>query len=477
MPRSKTQTRSASTKSTTLSAASWTSWPRGAKLRLLARLLAEKWRQQARPEQLPPDGGWRVWYLRGGRGAGKTRTGAETLAGWILADLDAGPLDGNWAVVAPTYGDARDTCVEGPSGLINALGGRGGPFVQDWNRSMGELKLWNGAIVYADGADDGAYRIQGKNLRAAWCDEVGLWRRWDEAWNESLQFAVRLAPGRIVATGTPKQGNKLVRELVSDPAVPVSSMRTLDNAGNLDQGAIDYLLGKYAGTRLGRQELDGELLDDVPGALWTHSLLEQQRVTVAPLDLLRVVVGVDPKVSKDENANEAGIIVAAVDDTNRHGWVLADYSVDGGPEKWGRAVVSAYHNPAWKADRVVAETNQGGDLVRHLIHTIDKSVAYKAVHASRGKQARAEPVAALYEQGRVHHVGPFPQLEDEMTTWTPSPGVPSPNRMDALVWALTDLMVGPGEMKVFDRRAYSEPVVRRGDLVLRGERYVDKERR
>lgn len=182
-------------------------------------------------------------------------------------------------------------------------------------------------------------------------------------------------------------------------------------------------------------------------------------------------------MSRDENANEAGIIVAALDEQNRHGWVLADYSVDGGPEKWGRAVVSAYHNPAWRADRVVAETNQGGDLVRHLIHTIDKSVAYKAVHASRGKQARAEPVAALYEQGRVHHVGPFPQLEDEMTTWTPQPGVPSPNRMDALVWALTDLMVGPGEMKVFDRRGYTEPVVRRGDLVLRGEKYVDRDRR
>jgi phage terminase large subunit-like protein len=247
--------------STVLSEQSWTSWPRSAKLKLLVALREERWRQNARPEQVAPLGDWRTWYLQGGRGAGKTRTGAETLAGWIHAYPP-----GDWAIVAPTYGAARDVCVEGrDSGLLAALSGLLEP--GGWNRSMGSLELRSGAKVYVDGADDGALRIQGKNLCGVWADEVGLWKDWETAWHYSIAHAVRFEPGRIIATGTPKMGHGLVRLLIEDPKVPVSRMRTIDNIEHLSDVSVKQLMEMYAGTRIGRQELEGEWFAELEGDL------------------------------------------------------------------------------------------------------------------------------------------------------------------------------------------------------------------
>lgn len=250
------------THSTAASPPSWTTWPRSEKLALLAQARQRLWRQQARPEQLPPDGDWRTWYLRGGRGAGKTRTGSETLAGWIW---NSEP--GEWAIVAPTYGDAKNVCVEGASGIIKALGGEGGG-VERWNRSEGIIHVANGSKIFLDGGDDGALRIQGRNLRGLWADEVGLWVQWDRAWNESIAYAVRLAPARIVATGTPKVGHPLIGQLLNAPVGVVHThMRTVDNADNLDAAAVAALVEQYGGSTLGRQELEGEYIDALEGTI------------------------------------------------------------------------------------------------------------------------------------------------------------------------------------------------------------------
>lgn len=232
-------------------------WPVNDKIKLLGSLRSELWRELARPEQREPEEQYRAWYLMGGRGSGKSRTGAETFCSWINEFPS-----GEWAIVAPTFADARDTCVESASsGILTILG----PSVSNWNRSLGELLLVDGTKIYLDGADDGALRIQGKNLRGAWCDEIGLWNQWDRAWNESLAFAVRHEPSKIVATGTPKMGHGLVKILVEDDKVPKSRMRTSDNLLNLNPGAVRELYTKYGGTRLGEQELEGEWLEAIEG--------------------------------------------------------------------------------------------------------------------------------------------------------------------------------------------------------------------
>lgn len=424
------------------------------------QILRKLWTDQLRrPEQQPPDGeGW-TWYIRGGRGSGKTRAGAEALAELIIHSIEAGDRDdtGDWAVVAPTFGDARDVCIEGPSGLRPALAGwTDGTWDKAWNRSQGQLRLVNGATVFADGADDGAPRIQGKNLRGCWADEVGLWRRWEQAWDESLAFAVRLAPGSIVATGTPKAGHGLVRRLMfGDPEAGIpaadhhSHMRMVDNIANLSPHMVARLTSRYEGTTLGRQELEGEVLSEVEGALWTSTLIGRNRLSwpdsidhdgrMAWARLRRVIVGVDPP----GGATEAGIVVAASTShcpcggpRQPHAVVLDDLSGKGSPDEWGRAVVDGYQR--WRADRVVGEVNYGGDMVEKVVRSVDRSVSFKPVRATRGKAVRAEPIVALYEQGRVHHLEVFGDLESELTTWRPEDSW-SPNRLDALVWALTEL--------------------------------------
>lgn len=406
---------------------------------LQAILAGMPWRYQARAEQLPPDDEWRTWYVRGGRGSGKTWTGSNTIAEMPLK------WPGDYGVVAPTFSDMRDKCMEGPSGLLAAYDTtatqvrRGtSPIVESWNRSMGEMRLRNGSVFHGDGADDGAPTIQGYNLRGLWADEVGLWRKWQPAWEESIRFAVRLYPARIIATGTPKRGHPLVKSLMADATVRKTLLKTSDNALNLDAHLLAELYAKYAGSTLGRQELEGEILEDVPGALWRRMLIEYLRVPLVPPALKRIVVAIDPSATSSEGADEAGVTVQGID-AMEHGYVLEDLSLRGSPHQWASAAIGAYHR--WKADRLVAEVNNGGEMVEHVIHSIDPTVAYKAVHASRGKQTRAEPIATLYEQGRVHHVGTFDLLEDQMCGWLP--GEKSPDRMDAMVWGLTELMVTP----------------------------------
>jgi phage terminase large subunit-like protein len=413
------------------------------KKRALAPDDVKAWHRLARPEQTPPEGDWATWYIRGGRGGGKTWTGSHTLAETALTH------PGDYAIVAPTYGDARDTCVEGPSGLLAALGtnrvevDRGqARHVRQWNRSLGELKLANGGTVYIDGADDGALRIQGKNLRGLWADEVGLWRNWKTAWEESIQFAVRLAPARIVATGTPKRGHRLVKQLMADETVHKTLVRTLDNAANLDAATLDKLRTRYEGTTLGRQELGGEVLEDVPGALWSREII---RYRPAPVhmhdgslvpDMGRIVVAIDPAVTSGEESDETGMMVVGLG-VDGYGYTLADLTCRMAPAGWARRAVEALRD--FKADRIVAEANNGGDLVSTVIRTVDPNVPVTLVHAARGKRTRAEPVAALYEQGRWFHVEPFPELEDQQCSYLGEPGEESPDRMDALVWGASEL--------------------------------------
>lgn len=411
-----------------------------------------------------------MWYARGGRGSGKTRTGAETLAEWILTNPP-----GEWAVIAPTYGDARDTCIEGsPSapGLLAALG----PAVETWNRSMGELRIAGGSIVRADGADDGALRVQGRNLRGCWCDEVGLWRQWRTAWEESIGFAVRLDPARILATGTPKGKQGVVKLLLDDPTdVVMTHLLLEENERNLSPLQIASLRRRHEGTRLGRQELHGEILDDVEGALWTWAMIEAHRAPLPGEGARRTVVAVDPAITAGAESDETGIIAAScfagstdfpqanlIDgEAVEHGFILADHSGRYSPRDWAKAAIELYRET--RADRIVAEKNQGGEMVASTIHSVDPNVPVRLVWAAQGKRPRAEPVSALYEQGRIHHIEALPQLESEMTTWVP--GESSPSRMDALVWAITDLMLeGNQEFAWSGADVEAEPPITAGIL-------------
>lgn len=364
--------------------------------------------------------------------------------------MGEGGEKGDWAVIAPTFGDARDTCIEGPSGLRPALAGyTAGPWKKAWNRSQGQLHLANGATVFCDGADDGALRIQGKNLRGAWLDEIGLWRKWQTAFDESIAFAVRLDPGCLIATGTPKAGHGLVKRLVEgDPekGIPAaehhSHMTMEDNIDNLSPVVVARLMARYGGTSLGRQELGGEILSEVEGAMWTLKRIETLRMATYGT-LARVVVGVDPQGSIETGTT--GIVAAGVTKGNclcgnkdllPHAVVLDDASLSESPAGWARAAVQCYES--WEADRIVAEINFGYDMVESTIRAVWPGAPIEKVRASRGKAVRAEPVAALYEQGRVHHIGTFGDLESEMVSWRPTDDW-SPNRLDALVWAVSQL--------------------------------------
>ena len=352
------------------------------------------------------------------------------------------------------------------SGLQKVLGAA----VTNWNRSAGELYVANGSTVFCDGADDGAERIQGKELRACWCDEIGLWRvvktRKGEAkggihsWQESIEFAVREEPGLILATGTPKGKKGVVKLLTEEPpdrvAFTFPSLRA--NEANLMPSVVEGWRRRYGGTRLGRQELEGEILGDVEGALWRWEQIEDRRLSreqleaVRDIEQRRTVVAVDPAASSDEGSDETGVVAARtfLPDIDRapllglrrpppdpQAVVLADASGTFTPTEWARAAVRLYYE--LRADRIVAEKNNGGEMVLAVLRQIDPNVPVKLVWASRGKQTRAEPISALYEQGRVHHLEALPELESEMTTWVP--GEQSPSRMDAMVWALTDLML------------------------------------
>lgn len=385
----------------------------------------------ARQNQLPPRGEWSYWLLQAGRGFGKTRTGAE----WLAWEMEKKP-DTRWAIVAPTYADARDTCVEGESGLLRCLAHEN---IDDWKRSLGELILKNGSRAKLFAAEE-PDRLRGPQHHGAWCDELSSWR-YEDAWDQLL-FGLRLGDHpRVLVSTTPKP-NPLTRRLITDPRTVITRGSTFDNAANLAASALETLRAKYEGTRLGRQELFAELLDDVPGALWTRATIEKARWDAhrSPPLLSRIVIGVDPSGSDGETGDSQGIIAAGVDRAGL-GYVLEDGTIRGSPDEWGKRVVRLFDDH--EADTIVAERNFGGEMVRSVIQSQRRNVPVKLVTASRGKVVRAEPVAALYEQGKIKHMRPMAELEDQMVNMTGDGfvGMGSPDRVDALVWAITELML------------------------------------
>jgi predicted phage terminase large subunit-like protein len=420
---------------------------------LAARTPDSAWRREARPEQLPPEGDWFVWLALAGRGWGKTWTGAR----WLSEQALSRP--GDYAVIGRSEQDTREVCVEGRSGLLGALGlGIGSPA---YKRGTGQIRLPNGSVIYSYSAES-PESTRGPNLSGAWCDELASWRFLDTMWNETLLPAVRIGDPRIVVTTTPRPV-KLLRELLSreDSSVVVTRGSTFENAEHLSAQALAEFR-RWEGSRIGRQELLGELLDDVEGALWTRGLIEPYRVQKVHRDALqRVVVGVDPAVTAGENSDETGIVVVGLDELGEL-YVLDDQTCKLPPDGWARRVADTYTK--WGADRIVAESNNGGQLVESVLRTVSSTLPITLVHASNGKTARAEPVAARYEQGKAHHVGSWPELEDQMCTWVPRASRDSPDRVDALTWACTEL--DPGSLvtggPIFGHRECPFPSLSRG---------------
>ena len=392
------------------------------------------WYQMARKEQLDPNGDWSIWLVLAGRGWGKTRTGAESIITYAIKNPNT-----ICGVIAPTSGDLRRVCFEGPSGLLKNLPRECylDSESKSYNRSAMEIKLWNGSVIQGYAAIE-PDRLRGPQFHRIWADELAAWR-YPETFNQML-FGLRLGDDpKLIITTTPRP-TKLIKEIVQSKTTKLTTGTTFDNADNLSDQAIQTLRDKYENTRLGRQELLGEILEDFEGALWNYGMFDRNRLEEAP-ELQRIVVAIDPAVTSGEEADETGIVVAGRGVDNRF-YVLEDATLRGSPDRWMRKAVDLYY--LHKADRIIAETNNGGDLVERLLRTIDRSVSYKKVNASRGKLVRAEPVAALYEQQKVSHVGLFTSLEDQLCTYTG--GGKSPDRLDALVWAITELSTSSGNV-------------------------------
>lgn len=382
---------------------------------------------QARVNQLTPPGNWLCWLLLAGRGFGKTRTAAEDVAAFGLDN--AGSLI---AVVAETFSDGRDVCLEGESGLLSCLPTSS---VSHWNRSIGELFLSN-KTKYKIFSGDKPEGLRGYQHHRAWVDELAKFRYARDTWIQ-LMLGLRLGENpQVVVTTTPRPLS-LLRDIRDRENTVLTTGSTFDNAENLAPSFLQEVRQQYEGTRIGRQELLAEILEDVPGALWTRAMLETARLDTGP-DMQRVVVAIDPAVTSGEDSDETGIIVAGKGVDGR-AYVLADRTCRLSPDGWANRAVTAFDE--FTGDRVVAEVNNGGDLVERVIRTVAPRIPYKKVHASRGKRVRAEPVAALYEQGKVSHLVGCPELEDQMVTFVPEGMDTSPDRVDALVWALTELML------------------------------------
>ncbi len=390
--------------------------------------LLHDWAFWARPEQHPPATSWETWLVLAGRGFGKTRTGAE----WVRAEAESGRRR-RIALVGPTLRDVRKTMVEGEAGVVSISP----PWFRPLFVKTAQRLVWPNGVVADLYSAERPERLRGPSHDAAWADELAAWTHLEETW-DNLELTLRggADPRRVVTT-TPKPRQGLKR-LIADPATYVTRGATSANAANLAKGYITRLERRYAGTRLGRQELNAEMLEDAEGALWSLKRLDELRVA-APPELVRVVVAIDPAVSTGPRSAETGIVVAGIG-ADGIGYVLADRSGRFRPEEWASRAISAFR--AHRADRIVGEVNNGGDLVEATLRAVDASLPFRAVSASRGKRIRAEPVAALYEQNRVRHVGALPRLEDQMVGWQPGEDETSPDRVDALVWALTDLMLG-----------------------------------
>ena len=400
--------------------------------------ILHSWPFWARADQMPPRKPWTTWLILGGRGAGKTRAGAE----WIRQRAEKMPL--RIALLGETYLSARDVMVEGASGLLNIAAHDKRPV---FHASRRTLQWRSGATAQLFSAEE-PDALRGPQFHAAWCDELCKWRYADASWN-MLQFALRLgkSPQQVVTT-TPRS-MPLLKTLLRDPHCVVTRASTYQNRANLAESFFDQIIKRYEGTRLGRQELNAELVEDDPDALWSRDILEAHRVLKHPA-LRRAVVAVDPPASATPKADECGIIAAALGEDG-HAYILGDYSAKAlSPARWAKRAVQACRTH--HTNTIVAEINQGGDMVESVIRQVAPDILFRPVRAHRGKRLRAEPVAALYEQGKVHHVGAFPQLEDQMCAFTGSTKQDSPDRMDALVWAVSFLLLG-GRVGVAKMRA------------------------
>ncbi len=395
----------------------------------------------AMEHQMPPEGDWRNWVIMGGRGAGKTRAGAE----WVRMMVEGSkPLDpgraSRVAIVAETLDQAREVMVFGESGILACSPPDRRP---SWIAGRKVLQWPNGAEAQIFSAHD-PEALRGPQFDAAWVDELAKWPKAQDTW-DMLQFALRLGDHPQVCATTTPRNVPVLKKILSLSSTVVTHAPTEANRANLADSFLAEVQERYAGTRLGRQELEGILIDDIDGALWTHKGLEGLRVEHAP-DVDRIVVAVDPPVTGTAGSDECGIIVAGVrmrgPAQDWEAFVLEDASVQGvTPMGWAKAAIKAVED--WGADKLVAEVNQGGDMVEAVVRQVDPNVPFKKVHASKGKAARAEPVAALYEQGRVHHVRSLGVLEDQMCQMSVQgyQGKGSPDRVDALVWALHELIL------------------------------------
>lgn len=405
-----------------------------------AEELRYNYRFWARPEQIPPEeGDWNVFLALAGRGWGKTWAGAQ----WCREQVKLGKR--RIMAVAPTNADLERVLVKGESGFL-AICWSGDKTYKgvhmgypEWSPTKRTLTWANGATVTFYSSEE-PERLRGPQGDAAWLDEMCAWNK-DRETYDMLQFCLRLGKHpRIFITTTPKP-TKLLRDIVKNPKTVVVRGSTFDNAANLADTYIEAVKAQYEGTRLGRQELYAEVLDESAGALWNRAMLEQCEVDVAdPVEfaqtLARVVVSLDPAVSSNAESDMTGLVVAGID-INGVCYILEDATERLSPEGWATKAVELYHK--YGADRLVYERNQGGDLVKYTLKTVDETVPLKAVHASRGKFARAEPVAALYERGKVKHLRGLDDLETQLTTWEPLGSIGSPDRLDAMVWAVTEL--------------------------------------
>ncbi|MEL7544489.1 MAG: terminase family protein [Pseudomonadota bacterium] len=411
----------------------------------VAAFIGRDWLTWARDDQLPPlteldasAASWRTWLLMGGRGAGKTRAGAEWIRAKALGEAPIGVIPARRiALIGQTIGDVRSVMIEGVSGLLAIHTDVERPKFEPSKR----LLTWpNGAVAQIFSADE-PDSLRGPQFDAAWCDELCKFRHADATW-DMLQFALRLGQApQVVVTTTPRT-TPLLKTLLGDAGTVLSHARTDDNAAHLSDAFLQTVRARYDGSWLGRQELDGALLEDREDALWQRDWFDAHRVRAAPT-LQRIVVAVDPPVTSGANADACGIVVAGLGPDDR-AYVLDDRTCKGvRPLEWAKAAMDAYH--AYDADAVVAEVNQGGELVTTVMAQTDRTVPVRAVRATRGKWVRAEPVATLYAQGRVAHLGALPELEDQLCDFGRDglSGGRSPDRVDALVWCLSDLMLTP----------------------------------
>ena len=405
-----------------------------------AEELRYNWKFWARPNQIAPEGDWNTWLILAGRGFGKSRAGTE----WVREMVKQGHK--RIALVTATNSDIERVAITGESGFLNSCWKGDKTYkgetmgLPNWSPTKRTLTWENGAQLQAFSAEE-PERLRGPQFSAAYCDELCAWSKDRASW-EQLQFTLRLGKHPQVCIATTPKPTKLIQEILKSSKTIATYGSTFDNSANLASTYLEAVKAQFEGTRLGRQELYAEILDEAAGALWTRDLLAKCEVTDVedPVEfaktLARVVISVDPAITSNADSDMTGIIVAGID-INGCSYILQDATDRYTPEGWATKAIDLYH--LYEADKIVAERNQGGDMVKYTLHTVNETVPVKLVHASRGKFARAEPVSSLYERGKVKHLRGLDALETQMTTWEPLGSIGSPDRLDAMVWAITEL--------------------------------------